>query len=59
MRVLPLIPRNESEDDGEESKKRQEAFQHKRFQAHVDWRTGKYDVELVSRIEQIKAKAIA
>ena len=59
MRVLPLIPRNESEDDGEEAKKRHEAFQHKRLQAHVDWRTGKYDVELVSRIEQIKAKAIA
>ncbi len=59
MRVLPLIPRNETEDEGNELNKRHESFQHKRLQAHVDWRTGKYDVELVSRIEQIKAKAIA
>jgi len=59
MRVLPLIPRNESEEDDEDGKKRHELFQRKRLQAHVDWRTGKYDVELVSRIEQIKAKAVA
>jgi len=59
MRILPLIPRNENEEDGRELKRRHEIFQHKRLQAHVDWRTGKYDVELVSRIEQIKAKALA
>jgi uncharacterized coiled-coil protein SlyX len=59
MRVLPLIPRNENEDSEEDGKKRRELFQRKRLQAHVDWRTGKYDVELVSRIEQIKAKAEA
>jgi len=58
MRVLPLIPRNESEEDDDEAKKRHELFQRKRLQAHIDWRTGKYDVELVSRIEQIKAKAV-
>ncbi|HEV2678114.1 MAG TPA: hypothetical protein VGV37_26540 [Aliidongia sp.] len=57
MRILPLIPRNESEEDGDDVAKRHEAFQRRRLQAHVDWRTGKYDVELVSRIEQIKAKA--
>jgi len=59
MRVLPMIPRNESEEDEEDEKKRHELFQRKRLQAHIDWRTGKYDVELVSRIEQIKAKAVA
>jgi uncharacterized coiled-coil protein SlyX len=59
MRVLPLIPRNESEENDEDAKKRHELFQRKRLQAHIDWRTGKYDVELVSRIEQIKAKAVA
>jgi len=59
MRVLPLIPRNESEETEEDGKKRREIYQRKRLQAHVDWRTGKYDVELVSRIEQIKAKAVA
>jgi hypothetical protein len=59
MRVLPLIPRNESESDEEDGVKRHELFQRRRLQALVDWRTGKYDVELVSRIEQIKAKAVA
>ncbi|GGF13580.1 hypothetical protein GCM10011611_19130 [Aliidongia dinghuensis] len=59
MRVLPLIPRSETEDDGSELGRRCEIFRHTRLQAHVDWRTGKYDVELVSRIEQIKARATA
>jgi hypothetical protein len=59
MRILPIIPRDETESDDDEDKKRRELFQRKRLQAHVDWRTGKYDVELVSRIEQIKAKAVA
>jgi hypothetical protein len=59
MRVLPLIPRNESEEDEDDGKKRHELFQRKRLQAHIDWRTGKYDVELVSRIEQIKARTVA
>jgi len=59
MRVLPLIPRNETEETEADANKRHELFQRKRLQAHVDWRTGKYDIELVSRIEQIKARAIA
>jgi len=57
MRVLPLIPRGETEWEEEEVDRRQELFQRKRIRAMMDWRTGQYDVELVTRFETIKAQA--
>jgi hypothetical protein len=57
MRVLPLIPRGETEWDENEVERRHELFQRKRIRAMMDWRTGQYDVELVNRFETIKAQA--
>jgi hypothetical protein len=57
MRVLPLIPRGETEWDEDEVERRHELFQRKRIRAMMDWRTGQYDVELVTRYEAIKAQA--
>ncbi|HLZ65956.1 MAG TPA: hypothetical protein VKQ29_06975 [Aliidongia sp.] len=57
MRVLPLIPRGETEWDENEVERRQELFQRRRIRAMMDWRTGQYDVELVTRYETIKAQA--
>jgi len=57
VRVLPMIPRGETEFAEDEAERRQELFQRKRVRAMMDWRTGQYDVELVARFEAIKAAA--
>ena len=57
MRVLPLIPRGETEWDEDEVERRHELFQRKRIRAMMDWRTGQYDVELVTRYEVVKSTA--
>jgi hypothetical protein len=57
IRILPMIPRGETEFAEDEAERRQELFLRKRVRAMMDWRTGQYDVELVARFEAIKAAA--
>ena len=57
FRILPLVPKAESERD-HAAAARDVMVRHRRpVRAYEDWRTGVLDLELVHRIERIKARA--
>ena len=58
VRVLPLVPRNESEGPQEELELRQQQLQGRQLQSTADWRRGRADLELMARLEAIKARVL-
>jgi hypothetical protein len=57
-RVLPLIPRKELERAGPDADQRDLA-RGGRVRPMQDWRTGRYDLDLVARIEAVKSLALS
>lgn len=57
FRILPLIPTSETRHQHAEEAREVLAKNRRSVRAYEDWRTGMLDVELVERIEKIKAKA--
>jgi hypothetical protein len=58
IRVLPLVPRNESDTPPEELELRQQQLQGRQLQSNADWRRARADLELMARIETVKAKVL-
>ena len=58
MPILPVIPDKEYNWDRDVSARKPETPQPRSIALHMDWRSGKYDIELVSRIESFRARAI-
>jgi hypothetical protein len=59
IRVLPLIPRHETELSQHELEQRQQQLQGRQIPANADWRRARSDLDLVARIEAAKAKVVA
>jgi hypothetical protein len=57
-RVLPLIPRKELARADAEAERRDD-LRGRRVRPMQDWRTGKYDLDLVARIEAVKSRTLA
>ncbi|WP_029008380.1 hypothetical protein [Azospirillum halopraeferens] len=57
FRILPLVPRCESDHDHAAAAGDVLVRHRRSVRAYEDWRTGVLDVELVRRIERIKARA--
>lgn len=58
FRVLPLLPRDETKDSHVQMADHIMASNRRSVRAYVDWRSGQLDVDLVARIEAIKARAV-
>ncbi len=56
FRILPLLPKDEEQSDHALLADRLLAANRRSVRAYVDWRSGQLDMDLVMRIEAIKAK---
>ena len=59
FRVLPLLPREETSDNHAVMADHIMSSNRRSVRAYVDWRSGQLDVDLVARIESIKARTAA
>jgi hypothetical protein len=59
IRVLPLIPCNETEGPRDELEQRQQQLHGRQLQANADWRRVRSDLDLTARIEAAKARVVA
>ncbi|WP_207458795.1 hypothetical protein [Azospirillum sp. SYSU D00513] len=57
FRIIPLVPRLESDRDLSGEAERVAAVHRRSVRAFEDWRTGRMDVDAIRRIEMLKAKA--
>lgn len=57
FRIVPLVPRSESDRDMVGEAQRVASVQRRSVRMHEDWRTGRLDVEAIARIEKVKARA--
>jgi hypothetical protein len=58
LRVLPLIPRNETDSDEDEFNQRYRQLQDRQPQSGADWRTSRQEIDQTSRIEAAKVKVM-
>jgi hypothetical protein len=58
IRVLPLIPRNEIDRSSDALEQQQLLLQGRQIQSNQDWRRGRSDFDLVTRIETAKARVL-
>jgi hypothetical protein len=59
VRILPLIPRNETEGPQDEFDLRQQQLQGRQLPSSTDWRRARGDLDLAARIEAAKARVVA
>jgi hypothetical protein len=57
FRILPLLPKDEEHTDHALQADQVLAANRRTVRAYVDWRSGQLDMDLIMRIEAIKAKA--